>query len=162
MSELIIRAPRADEAEALAELHGETWRETYRGIFPESAWGEEAHAQRVSMWSAICGHPMPSNRFAVAERAGTLIGLAGVGPSLDTPPVRAHELHFIYLRAHEHGSGAGQALLDAVLGDEPASLWVVEHNSRAQAFYARNGFVRDGARQATGFDSGGEAIRMVR
>ena len=44
----------------------------------------------------------------------------------------------------------------------PVGRWVLEENSRARAFYERNGFVLDGARQATGFDAGGEEVRMVR
>ena len=47
------------------------------------------------------------------------------------------------LRRH-HGSGAGQALLDAVVGSEPCQLWVARENPRAHRFYRRNGFVPDG------------------
>jgi len=38
----------------------------------------------------------------------------------------------------------GQALLDHVLGDSPAMLWVAAQNPRAIAFYRRNGFEFDG------------------
>lgn len=60
-----------------------------------------------------------------------------------------------------HGTGLGQALLDEALGEEDATLWVAEGNARAQSFYARNGFVPEGARKA---HSGSDApeIRMVR
>lgn len=162
MTEFWIRAPNFDEAEELADLHVLTWKETYGSAFPPSAWGEEARKQRVGMWDAICSRPRPADRFAVAERDGKLIGFAGSGASTDDPPVRERHLFFIYLLAIEQGSGAGQALLDAVLSDGPASLWVLEDNPRARAFYERNGFVLDGARQATGFDTGGEEVRMVR
>lgn len=162
MTEFVIRAPEPDEAEQLADLHLRTWSETYGGIFPPSAWGQEARAHRRAMWEAICSHPRPADRFAVAEGDGDLIGIAGSGASLDDPSVRERQLFFVYLLATQHGSGAGQALLDAVLGDDPASLWVLEGNSRARAFYERNGFVVDGARQGTGFDTGGEEVRMVR
>jgi GNAT superfamily N-acetyltransferase len=50
----------------------------------------------------------------------------------------------IYVVASHYGSGAGQRLLDAALGDLPAFLWVADDNPRARAFYARNGFVPDG------------------
>jgi GNAT superfamily N-acetyltransferase len=81
---------------------------------------------------------------------------------VDDPPPRERQLWFIYLLASAQGSGAGQALLDDVLGDEPASLWVFEANPRARAFYAKNGFVPDGARQPSGFDGAPDEIRMVR
>lgn len=46
--------------------------------------------------------------------------------------------------------------------DGPAELWVLEGNARALAFYARNGFVVDGERKPTGFDTGGDELHMVR
>ena len=58
------------------------------------------------------------------------------------------ELRWIYTLERVHGSGAGQLLLDAVVGREAAYLWVLEDNPRAQAFYARNGFALDGAAKA--------------
>lgn len=50
----------------------------------------------------------------------------------------------LYLLVDVHGGGAGQALLDAAIGTEPAQLWVATDNPRARRFYARNGFVADG------------------
>ena len=93
---------------------------------------------------------------------GRVIGIAGVCVSQDNPPPTRRQLFFLYLRASEHGSGAGQDLLDEVLGDESVSLWVLEDNPRARAFYIRNGFRADGARKPTGYESAGDEIRMVR
>ena len=98
----------------------------------------------------------------VAESAGELMGFAGAGRSTDRPPPRGRQLRFIYLLAHMQGSGAGQALLDEVLGDDPASLWVLEDNLRARSFYVRNGFAYDGTRQPTGYADSVAEIRMVR
>ena len=114
------------------------------------------------MWTGLCQNPVPTTRVAVAELDGEAVGLAAAGASLDESPVRERQLWFIYLLASAQGSGAGQALLDEVLGAEPTSLWVLESNARARAFYARNGFVADGARQSTGFDDTPDEIRMVR
>lgn len=58
-----------------------------------------------------------------------------------------------------HGTGAGQLLLDAVLGDSPALLWVAKDNPRARRFYARNGFAADGAEEEA---MGLTVVRMVR
>lgn len=162
MTTFRIRAPRPGEAPEIADLHLRTWEETYCDAFPPSAWDESARDQRRRMWEAICARPRPTDRFAVAEHAGALIGFAGAGASQDADPVRAQQLFFIYLLADAQGSGAGQELLDHVLGDAPATLWVLEGNARALRFYERNGFALDGARQPTGFDTGGDELRMVR
>lgn len=68
----------------------------------------------------------------------------------------------IYVLASEYGSGAAQALLDATLGDSPASLWVADPNPRAQAFYRRNGFLPDGERTVAAKWENLAEIRMVR
>ena len=38
-----------------------------------------------------------------------------------------------------------QRLYDEAVGGRDAYLWVLRDNARARAFYARNGFVPDGA-----------------
>ncbi len=158
----LIRAPRQDEAAVIADLHLRTWAEAYADKFPPSAWGEESRVNRLAMWESICSRPGPDMRVAVAEAEGELIGFAGVGRNMDEPPSRDRQIWFIYLLARRQGSGAGQALLDEVLGEAPASLWVLEDNPRAKSFYARNGFAEDGTRQSTGYADSGDEIRMVR
>ncbi len=158
----VIRSPRPDDAEVLATLHSRTWEETYGEFFPPQMWGEEALARRIHMWTELCAYPAPGSHTAVAEIDGDLVGFAHVGANMDNPAPRDRQLWFIYLLQSAQGSGAGQALLDEVLADEPASLWVLEENPRARAFYARNRFVEDGARKPTGFERGGDELRMLR
>jgi GNAT superfamily N-acetyltransferase len=90
------------------------------------------------------------------------VGFAQAVPSRDDPPVRSLELATLYLRAAQHGSGLGQALLDAAVGDRPTSLWVVEANARARRFYERNGFTADGAREVLESWEGLVEVRLVR
>jgi len=69
-------------------------------------------------------------------------------------------LYVLYVVAADHGTGAGQALLDAVVRPaESAALWVADPNPRAQAFYRKHGFVTDGTAQVEG---GVREVRMVR
>ena len=158
--DLTIRPPRPDEAELLADLHLRAWEETYAGLFPPSAWNDEARAGRIRQWSALCGTPQPGWRTAVAEADGRPVGIAHTERDLGESPPREYVLALIYLLREAQGSGAGQALLDEVLGDRPASLWVLEENPRARAFYARNGFTPTGERHPSGL--GGHEIRLVR
>lgn len=157
---LVIRSPRPDEAEALAELHLATWEETYANVFTPEAWGSEAHRQRLEQWTAICTAPRESDRIRVAERHGTLVGFAGSGASDD--PLVERQLFFLYLRASEHGSGLGQRLLDAVADDRSIGLWVLDSNERALRFYRRNGFTLDQARRPSDYAPGHDQLRLVR
>lgn len=162
MTSYLVRTPREDEWEALADLHLATWQETYSGKFPDSAWDPDARVARIGMWKAICSAPRPGDRFAVVERDGKLVGLAGAGASQDNPAPRVTQLWFIYVLASEQGAGVGQKLLDNVLGTSPASLWVLEDNPRAISFYNRNGFLVEGTRKPSGFETAGDEIRMIR
>lgn len=161
----VVRAPSPVDAPEIAALHVSTWRETYAHVLPEGFF-DEAHVRgRHEMWAGMLEDPRPEWTIRIADRDGEIIGFAFVGPSFgpdgDEPP-RERQLYMIYVAAAHHGTGAGQALFDAVLGGLPAMLWVAKENPRAIAFYRRNGFELDGAEQ---IDPGAPQItdaRMVR
>ena len=99
----------------------------------------------------------------VAYDDGTPVGLAAGGAPQHTVAPAPVELYMVYTLERAHGSGAGQLLLDAVIGKQAAFLWVLEDNPRAQAFYAKNGFARDGARDVLAEDWHKlPEVRMVR
>ena len=98
--------------------------------------------------------------MAVAERDDELVGIAMSGPPEDVTGAWTRQLYVLYVYAADHGTGAGPALLDAVIDPaEPAATWVADPNPRAQAFYRKHGFVADGAAQV---EDGVREIRMVR
>ena len=110
----------------------------------------------------------------MARRVGRRGGGSGGGVDPDAlgparfgyPPGRRHagrsRARLLYLLAAHHGSGLGQRLLDAAIGDGPAFLWVAEDNPRARAFYSRNGFRWDGLqRTEPGFEDMA-VVRLVR
>jgi predicted GNAT family N-acyltransferase len=96
----------------------------------------------------------------VPERDGEVIGIAMAGPQQQPDNECAANLYLIYVVAAYHGSGAGPALLKAVLDpDASASLWVVDPNPRAQAFYRKHSFRSDGICR---LEDGVSEIRMIR
>lgn len=138
-----MRRAVASDAAAIHEVHRASWLETYAGLVPVAEI-EERFADRelrITRWIGI----ITDERTHVAERDGRIVGWAASGPGRGDDAPRPLELEGIYLLAAAHGSGLGQALLDAAIGGEPAYLWVAEGNDRAEAFYRRNGFARDGA-----------------
>jgi GNAT superfamily N-acetyltransferase len=162
MTEIEVRAPWVGEAETLAAVHVTGWRQTYGRLLPESFFDDAFLAARRGMWERMLDAPRPGHRIAVAERGGEVIGFAWSGPAIAEPdevPPRQSQLYAIYVLVDHHGTGAGQALLDDVLGDAPATLWVERGNARAAAFYARNGFRPDGTEK---IDAGTPSIVEVR
>jgi ribosomal protein S18 acetylase RimI-like enzyme len=168
MSAVLVRAPRPADAAAIARVHVDAWRETYVGMVPEHFYDEAAFARRREWWTAVLARdPLPP-RLVVADGPDGVVGFAQAGeargPDAEKGFAPARELHLftLYLLAAHHGSGAGQALLDAVLGDAPAQLWVADGNARAIRFYERNGFRADGVECPDPRIAGLVDIRMVR
>jgi ribosomal protein S18 acetylase RimI-like enzyme len=161
-SSLAVRPARAEDAAQMARVTVRCWQETYRGLLPDAVLDDPGLlAVRERFWTAaLTEQPYRDNRVAVAERDGELIGIAMSGPPLDAAAAWARQLYVLYVHAADHGTGAGRALLEAVVDpEEPVALWVADPNPRAQAFYRKHGFVADGAAQAGG---GMREIRMVR
>ena len=140
-----LRVPSPEDAPRFAEVHVQSWRETYTGLVSEHFFGDAARQARLRLWTGLLADPTVRERIRVAEVDGTIVGFAEHGRPVEPDPARERELRVLYVLREHHGSGAGQALLDAVLGEEPAQLWVAEANPRAIRFYERNGFRADGA-----------------
>ena len=146
----------------MARVIVESWRETYRGLMRDEVLDDPGLvASRERFWTAaLTDERYAANRAAVAERDGAIVGVAMSGPPLDADATWSRQLYILYVLAAQHGSGAGAALLDAVVSaGEDVALWVADPNPRAQAFYRRHGFVADGT---TTVDDGVTEIRMRR
>lgn len=119
---LEVRRARPEELPACAELYVRVLRETFTWLPLErrraSDFLRDAAAEEVY----------------VAVEDGCILGLAAFYRPQNF-------LHSLYVAAR--GRGVGKALLDHVtaLADGPVSLKVQAPNRRAQAFYAREGFV---------------------
>ncbi len=82
------------------------------------------------------------------------------GPPEDVTAAWTRQLYVLYVYVADHGTGAGRALLEAVVDSaEQAALWVADPNPRVQAFYRKHGFAADGTAR---FEDGVREIRMVR
>jgi predicted GNAT family N-acyltransferase len=146
----------------MAAVHVRCWQETYRGLVSDAVLDDPGFpVARERFWAAaLTDARYRENRTAVAERDGELIGVAMSGPPLDAAAAWARQLYVLYVVTAAHGTGAGHALLDAVIHPgESAALWVADPNPRAQAFYRKHGFVADGTAQV---EDGIREIRMIR
>jgi L-amino acid N-acyltransferase YncA len=156
---LIIRPARVQDAGQMAHVHVRCWQETYRGLMPDALLDDPGlAAARERMWTAaLTGERY---RVAVAERDDELAGIAMSGPPEALPAAWTRQLYVLYVYAADHGTGAGRALLQAVIDSaESAALWVADPNPRAQGFYRKHGFVADGTAR---LDDGVRETRMVR
>ncbi len=158
---LTVRPAVVADAVSMARVNVQSWRETYRGLMSDAALDDPGLlTAREAFWTdMLTDERYRANRVAVAERGGDLVGIAMSGPPLELSAC-ARQLYVLYVRASDHGSGAGPALLEAVVdAEESTLLWVADPNPRAQAFYRRHGFLADGTVQVV---DGLRQIQMVR
>ena len=161
-SSLMVRPAAVQDVAQMARVHVRCWQETYRGLMPDAVLDDPGFpAARERMWTAaLTEGRYRQNRVAVAERDGALVGIAMSGPPKGSPAAGTRHLFVLYVHAADHGTGAGHALLEAVVDPaDTVTLWVVDPNPRAQAFYRKHGFVPDGTSQV---DDGVREIRMTR
>lgn len=162
-----IRPPRAEEVEQLGALHCRVWREAYVGLMDEESFAALTPERFARGWGrrmeqmGADGHHPNGERVAVAEYAGELVAFVSVGPARDEDAPTDTQLWAINVTADHYGTGLAQQLLDQVLGEGPAYLWVADGNDRAVRFYERNGFRLDGT-SSTDDHSGLAEVRMVR
>ena len=161
-SSLIVRPAQVEDVAQMARVLVRCWQETYRGLMSDAVLDDPGFpTARERMWTAyLTDERYRHNRVAVAERDDELVGVAMSGPPEDATEAWTRQLYVLYVYAADHGTGAGRALLEAVIDPtESVALWVADPNPRAQAFYRKHGFVPDGTAQVEG---GVREIRMVR
>lgn len=166
---LTVRRAAPADAERLAEVHIQCWRETYRGMLSERFLASQDPASRLSLWRRLLESPEPADAWVACD-GGTVVGFAGVrhvpagDVTHDAPPPSSGSLELwgLYLLASHQGLGLGRRLLEAALGNSAASLWVAADNARAIGFYRRFGFAPDGAEDVIPTWEDLHEIRMVR
>ena len=124
-----------------------TWKVAYRGLVPDAYLDALEPGERRTP-------PSTTTLIALAPEPA---GMAAHGPCRDG---EGRELYALYVLPAHWGTGLGDDLL-AACGDV-SSLWVLEHNARARAFYARHGFTPDGTAKAIDLGEPVSEIRMTR
>lgn len=146
---MALRPARAEDAPALAALSIETWLNTYTraGLGPERAAYVLDEVSPRALLQAI-----EDEQVTVSEHDRGITGYtrARDGQIAPVGPCRGTELVTLYIRPALHRQGIGRALLSdrvaqATHRGSPA-LWLTVNckNTRAQAFYAAQGFDRIG------------------
>lgn len=148
-----IRPGTPDDAAAVARIHLESWRATYRDELP--AWylaGLEL-VSRTEIWRERIARP--GVRILIAHQAGLAAGFAAFGPSRDPDlhPAAWSQLYNFHVEPERRNGGIGGQLWRAMLDDLRPSgttgltLWVVPTNHGARRFYERMGLRPDGREQ---------------
>ena len=131
------------DAEAVALLHADSWRRFYRGAFADSYLDGDLETERRTVWAGRLADPTS----AVTVIAEDELGFAGfVHVALDHDAEYGSLLDNLHVMYDRQRSGIGRALLvraaEGVVAHAARPtfyLWVLEQNTRAQAFYQAQG-----------------------
>jgi len=139
-----IRDATPADARAIASIHIDVWRTTYRGHFPDAL----LDGLELERWTAQRERRLreaaPDEVTLVAERGTEVVGFAMAGPARDTDPAMG-EVYAIYVRDAAQRAGAGRALLSEAarrldaFGLRGLLIWVLRENAKGRSFYERMG-----------------------
>jgi RimJ/RimL family protein N-acetyltransferase len=143
----VIRAAKAEDAEALGAIHVDAWLAAYRGLMPDEYLDSLTAEQRAENWRTILERPPRAGVVRLVAqseepRDGGVVGFVLAGPSESGEDVG--EIFALNVDPRVWGSGAGSALLaagtSALTGLRRAILWVHPGNDRARNFYEDHGW----------------------
>jgi ribosomal protein S18 acetylase RimI-like enzyme len=139
---MIIRKATASDAPAIARVHVDTWRTTYRGIVPDEALANLSYERREQVWRVAAAQSGQGGRgLFVAEDAGQIVGFASGGPERTGDALHKGELYAIYVLQASQGQGIGRLLAqqvgEALVSAELSTMlvWVLAANGGARRFY---------------------------
>lgn len=141
----MIRRARTADAAAMAEIHVQAWRESYRGLIPDDYLNRLGVLERTrnhARWLEREGRGASFLAFAGDDRPA---GFVQCGAARGSPGPGWGEVYALYLLDAAKGQGLGRALMAAATahlagqGMVPFMLWVLTANFRAFGFYRHLG-----------------------
>ncbi|WP_235026464.1 GNAT family N-acetyltransferase [Glutamicibacter sp. JC586] len=165
MNDYRIRLATENDVRPALEMKLQSWREAYAALREPSFFDhhERELEGQVAWWER--GLASGAQFFIAEDAQGKIIGLAGGTPTIeeDQDAGVEIELGMLYVASQYYGSGLGAHLMELVLGQREALVWVIEGNDRALAFFEKHGFKADGTTEAlVGTWQGLNERRMVR
>ncbi len=136
-----LRPAIPDDAEAVAQLHIENWRNTYRGIMPDWYLDGSITEERMILWKTRLSAMANEQQYVViAELSRKIAGFACI--LLDKERQWGACLDNLHVLPQLRRSGIGRALFSKVTQwvlttkpGWPIHLWVFESNINARNFY---------------------------
>jgi ribosomal protein S18 acetylase RimI-like enzyme len=156
-----VRAWLPTDLEQIGWVHSRSRQRAYAGLVPAEALARVTPEQQASVWRTRFASLPERHAALVVEHDGVVVGFALAQVQGES----GAELNAIHVLPEQQGTGAGQALMDAVIdalgewGVAEAHLHVIEGNERAQAFYRRNGWRLSGP--AGSHEIGGAVVPIL-
>lgn len=142
----MLRRAHKSDAPAIAKVHVDTWKSTYKGIVPDEYLSKLCYDKREQMWKETLSQPeRNSHVWVVTDADEKVIGFSSGGKNRDTLLPFDGEVYAIYLQQAEQKKGQGIKLFLESLeqlyrdGFYRMVLWVLEDNPTRQFYEAMGG-----------------------
>jgi GNAT superfamily N-acetyltransferase len=147
---MLVRPAVPGDTDAIARIHVDSWRATYRGILPDAVLDELSYAAYAARWALRLEEP-GETLFLVAEGGGHVRGFVSGGRERSGDNLYTGEIYSLYLDPAWLHQGIGTLLAKALAlalrdrGHRSLLVWVLSANP-ARIFYAALGatYVREG------------------
>jgi L-amino acid N-acyltransferase YncA len=128
-----VRGAAIADAAAIAQVHVDTWRTTYKGIMTDESLASLSYDQRQQTWEAAIRSPVRSTVLVAEDDSGQVVGFASCGAARGENEFEG-ELYAIYVTQSAQGKGIGRELSNSVARDLKARgfnsmlVWVLADN----------------------------------
>ncbi len=147
--EPVIRAARENDADPIAKLHAESWRNSARGVMSDAYLNDQVYEDRRQVWRSRLSAAGSDYLTLVAVQRDGLHGF--ICFRLGADPTWGTLVDNLHVDPELCGRGMGESLMRVGVTQveqhrpgEPLYLLVFEANQRAQRFYERLGGRRAG------------------
>jgi len=150
-----VRAAEVRDADALGEVHAESWKAAYGSLFQPDFTARSVESRRERWHQRIADGVGP---ILLAELDHRPLALSFSVPS--SPPEGLAEIYSFYGHPDGWGSGVAAALMAETLrvlhgdGRIDVHLWTLKSTAQSRRFYAKCGFSESGAERAYDFGDG--------
>lgn len=141
---LKIQFAKLEDRTEIARVHVQSWRTTYKGIFPQKYLDQLSIDERAAGWYRIIKHsPNDSHLLIARNHNNEIVGFASCGAGRDFGKGFG-EVYAIYLLEEYQKKGIGRSLFQLSLsllkkeGFKSVGLWAAE-GGPAEQFYQRAG-----------------------
>ncbi|HFU3730189.1 TPA: N-acetyltransferase family protein [Streptococcus suis] len=148
------------EIQGKAYVHWKSWQEAYADLLPQEFLENVYTLERCQDWAVR--YPQNILVALVDER---VVGFTCYGASSQEDLQPAGEIYALYVLSDYYGQKIGYQLMQVALEKlqsyETVTLWVLEGNARAIAFYEKVGFRFDGVKKTVNLGAERTEYRMI-
>jgi ribosomal protein S18 acetylase RimI-like enzyme len=165
LDDIVIRPAGPDDAKAIASIHVHAWQAAYQGLVPSAFLDSLSVEDREAIWRQRLERR--TSEMWVADEGGKVVGWVSAGRSRDADALSSTgEVWAIYVSPLRWRRGVGRHLWSeaegflGTAGFSDVTLWVLQRNAPAIAFYESIGLALDPGSEKTIALGGAELLEV--